>query len=65
MEENSGTPASDFDFDFAQLRRFPDIEAENLFAHDATDELILREAHQRWPWPATARWPLWGTGTAP
>ncbi|WP_335337613.1 class I SAM-dependent methyltransferase [Arthrobacter alpinus] len=31
-------------FDFAQLRRFPDIEAENLFAHDATDELILTTA---------------------
>lgn len=31
-------------FDFGQLRRFPDIEAGNLFAHDATDELILREA---------------------
>lgn len=31
-------------FDFAQLRRFPDIEAENLFAHDATDELILTSA---------------------
>lgn len=44
MEENSGTPANDFDF--SQLRRFPDIEAENLFAHDATDELILREGAQ-------------------
>ncbi|WP_243399802.1 class I SAM-dependent methyltransferase [Arthrobacter glacialis] len=44
MEEISGNPVSDFDF--AQLRRFPDIEAENLFAHDATDELILREAAQ-------------------
>lgn len=31
-------------FDFEALRRFPDIEAPNLFAHDATDELILREA---------------------
>ncbi|MHA7304766.1 class I SAM-dependent methyltransferase [Arthrobacter sp. TMN-49] len=44
MEQNSGTPV--IDFDFAQLRRFPDIEAENLFAHDATDELILREGAQ-------------------
>lgn len=31
-------------FDYGQLRRFPDIEAANLFAHDATDELILSEA---------------------
>lgn len=44
MEEISENQASDFDF--AQLRRFPDIEAENLFAYDATDELILREAAQ-------------------
>lgn len=48
MEQNSsgGSPDTreDLDFDFAQLRRFPDIEAENLFAHDATDELILNEA---------------------
>lgn len=42
MKENSGVEGSTFDFE--QLRRFPDIEAENLFAHDATDELILREA---------------------
>lgn len=30
--------------DFSVLRRFPDVEAPNLFAHDATDELILHEA---------------------
>ncbi len=28
-------------FDFARLRRQPDIEAANLHAHDATDQLIL------------------------
>ncbi|MDJ0315984.1 MULTISPECIES: class I SAM-dependent methyltransferase [Arthrobacter] len=32
------------EFDFSQLRRFPDVEAENLFAFDASDELILRES---------------------
>ncbi|MGO4382955.1 class I SAM-dependent methyltransferase [Specibacter sp. RAF43] len=31
-------------FDFSRLRRFPDIEASNLFAHDATDELLLWES---------------------
>lgn len=36
--------AAGLEFDFGQLRRYPDIEAANLFAHDATDELILREA---------------------
>lgn len=46
MEENKNT-AGDLamtEFDFSRLRRFPDVEAENLFAHDATDELLLREA---------------------
>ena len=42
MEQNSSS--DDLDFDFGVLHRFPDIEAPNLFAHDATDELILREA---------------------
>ncbi len=32
------------DFDFAALRRHPDVEAENLFAFDASDRLILDEA---------------------
>ena len=32
------------DFPFASLSRFPDVEAPNLFAHDATDELLLRTA---------------------
>lgn len=32
------------DFDFDGLRRFPDIEADNLFAVDASDRLILDEA---------------------
>lgn len=31
-------------FDFGTLRRFPDVEAENLFAFDASDKLILTEA---------------------
>ncbi|WBM79147.1 methyltransferase [Cryobacterium breve] len=31
-------------FDFAALRRFPDVEASNLFAVDASDRLILDEA---------------------
>ena len=42
MEENK-SPAGP-DFNFGGLRRFPDIEAANLFAHDATDQLILAEA---------------------
>ena len=32
------------DVDFAQLRRWPDVEADNLFASDASDRLILDEA---------------------
>lgn len=36
-------PAAD-GFEFSALRRFPDVEAANLFAHDATDELILAGA---------------------
>ena len=35
-----GAPA----FDFATLRRYPDVEAANLFAHDSADRLILDEA---------------------
>ncbi len=31
-------------FDFGSLRRFPDVEAPNLFASDASDRLILAEA---------------------
>ncbi|MFC4222289.1 class I SAM-dependent methyltransferase [Lysinibacter cavernae] len=35
-------------FPFEQLRRFPDVEAENLFAFDAADRLLLDEtAEQR------------------
>lgn len=46
MKENSPQPAQGQPhFDFGLLRRFPDVEAGNLFAHDATDELILTEAH--------------------
>jgi len=29
------------DVDFTRLRRWPDVEADNLFAYDATDRLIL------------------------
>ncbi|MGV8969600.1 MAG: class I SAM-dependent methyltransferase [Microbacteriaceae bacterium] len=32
------------DTDFAELRRWPDVEADNLFASDASDRLILDEA---------------------
>ncbi|MGF3057369.1 class I SAM-dependent methyltransferase [Microbacterium sp. YY-01] len=32
------------DFPYHQLRRYPDIEAPNLQAHDATDTLLVREA---------------------
>lgn len=42
MEQNSSVEG--IGFDFGLLRRYPDIEAANLFAHDASDELILREA---------------------
>lgn len=31
-------------FDFQRLRRFPDVEAPNLQAWDATDELLVRRA---------------------
>ncbi len=39
---SGSSPSSAFDFD--ALRRFPDVEAENLFAVDASDRLILDEA---------------------
>ncbi|MFC7788044.1 class I SAM-dependent methyltransferase [Microbacterium sp. MAHUQ-60] len=32
------------EFDFSRLRRFPDVEASNLQAWDATDELLVRWA---------------------
>ena len=32
------------EFDFDRLRRYPDVEAPNLFAHDPSDRLILSEA---------------------
>ncbi|SJN38504.1 23S rRNA (guanine-N-2-)-methyltransferase rlmG [Microbacterium esteraromaticum] len=32
------------EFDFSRLRRFPDVEAPNLQAWDATDELLVRHA---------------------
>ncbi|HEY5247037.1 MAG TPA: SAM-dependent methyltransferase, partial [Dermatophilaceae bacterium] len=31
-------------FSFEALRRFPDLEADNLVAVDATDRLVLSEA---------------------
>lgn len=31
-------------FDYSALRRFPDVEAGNLFAHDATDLLLVERA---------------------
>ncbi len=31
-------------FDYSALRRFPDVEAENLYAHDATDALLVQRA---------------------
>ena len=34
------------DFSFDRLRRYPDVEADNLFAVDASDRLILDEAAQ-------------------
>lgn len=43
QDPGSSGPATN-SFDFSALRRFPDIEAANLFAHDATDELILAGA---------------------
>lgn len=32
------------DFPYGSLRRFPDVEADNLFAHDATDGLLVDQA---------------------
>lgn len=40
--DDAGGAVADFNFDL--LRRFPDIEADNLFAVDASDRLILDEA---------------------
>jgi len=31
-------------FDFQVLRRFPDVEGDNLVTIDATDRLVLAEA---------------------
>jgi len=36
--------AGNVDFPYASLRRFPDVEAPNLQAWDATDELLVRQA---------------------
>ncbi|WP_430593466.1 class I SAM-dependent methyltransferase [Humidisolicoccus flavus] len=35
------------DFDFESLRRYPDVEAPNLFAFDASDRLILDTLSER------------------
>ncbi|MGG5171431.1 class I SAM-dependent methyltransferase [Pseudarthrobacter sp. J1738] len=31
---------------FSRLRRFPDVEAQNLHAHDATDRLLIKKAFE-------------------
>jgi 16S rRNA (guanine1207-N2)-methyltransferase len=36
--------AGDVDFPYARLRRRPDVEADNLQAHDATDALLVARA---------------------
>jgi 16S rRNA (guanine1207-N2)-methyltransferase len=41
------TTGLDGAFDFGRLRRYPDVEAANLFAVDATDRLLLDEAAPR------------------
>ena len=35
------------EFSFDALRRFPDVEADNLFAVDASDRLLLDEAAEQ------------------
>ncbi|PWC06240.1 SAM-dependent methyltransferase [Mycetocola zhujimingii] len=40
----AGYPEQVTDFAFDRLRRWPDIEADNLFAFDASDRLILETA---------------------
>ncbi|GAA3695601.1 hypothetical protein GCM10022377_05540 [Zhihengliuella alba] len=43
-------PGQDWPLDvLAGLRRRPDVEAENLFAHDAADRLLLETAAQEYP----------------
>ncbi|MDQ0643689.1 hypothetical protein [Microbacterium murale] len=32
------------DFPYDGLRRFPDVEADNLFAYDATDRMLVDQA---------------------
>lgn len=44
MTEPDRTTDPDSRFDLDRLRRFPDLEAPNLFAVDASDRLILDEA---------------------
>ena len=57
-------PMSDA-FSFQALRRFPDLEADNLVAVDATDRLVLAEATEpSMPQPRARS--LWSeTDTAP
>ena len=53
---------------FAGLRRFPDVEAANLQAWDATDKLLLDtalELHAAGLLPPGTGSRLWGTGTGP
>ena len=48
-------PSVSNDFDFHVLRRFPDLEADNLVAVDATDRLVLAEAGAAIETAATGR----------
>jgi hypothetical protein len=56
------------DFSFDRLRRYPDVEADNLFAVDASDRLILwgdpavGAGRQMWSWSGQDWIPLAGTG---
>ncbi len=44
---------SELDAVLRRLRRFPDVEADNLFAHDATDRLLLDTAEPYLSGPGT------------
>jgi 16S rRNA (guanine1207-N2)-methyltransferase len=44
MTREPDYPEQVIDFPFDQLRRWPDVEAANLFAFDATDKLLLDTA---------------------
>ena len=71
LRRNGGTTrVADTNFEslFARLRRFPDVEAANLQAWDATDKLLLDSAlemHAAGMLQPGNGSRLWGTGTAP